>query len=149
MIDPAIISALVAAAQALAAPLFDAFLGALGDDARDAVLEALARDDAALAATPSSRADMLALLARHRILVRAHTQARAETVRDRFHLTDTTQQALSLAAAGQPLTHELRTELGIGARFLAAALRGEVAPTVPRVLDVPAGAWSETGRVDD
>jgi hypothetical protein len=92
---------------------------------------------------------MLALLARHRERIRAHVQADAETVRARWHLTDTTQQALSLAAAGQPITHEMRVELGIGARLVAAALRGEVAPTIPRVLDAPVGAWSEPGHEED
>lgn len=121
----------------------------LSDDGKAAVRERLDVARERLPAPGSVARAVDEVLARRATFDRAHVQATAETVRERFHLDDTVQQSVALAAAGQPLTHEQRQLASIGARFLAAALRGEVAPTVPRVLDVPAGAWSETGRVDD
>lgn len=111
-----------------------------------AILEA-ARSRLPAAGSITSATD--AVIARHAMIERAHVQATAETVRSRYHLTDTVQQAASLAAAGQALTHEQRGELAIAARFVAAALRGEVAPTVPVVLDAPVGAWSEPSGGED
>lgn len=145
MIDPSIVQLLAGLVQAGVSGV----LGALSADYQAAVREQLIAARERLPAPNSVSDSIKEVLAQHAVFERAHIQAGAETVRDRFHLTDTVQQAVSLAAAGQPLTHEQRGELAIGARFIAAALRGEVAPTVPPVLDVPTGAWSETGREGD
>lgn len=120
----------------------------LSDDGKAAVREQLTSARERLPAPGAIGEATEAVIARHAMIERAHVQATAETVRSRYHLTDTVQQAASLAAAGQALTHEQRGELAIAARFVAAALRGEVAPTVPVVLDAPAGAWPEPGRGD-
>lgn len=145
MIDPSIVQLLAGLVQAGVTGVLEA----LSSGARAQVEEQLIAARERLPAPGSVTADVEAVIARHANVERAHVQADAETVRDRFHLTDTVQQAVALAAAGQPLTHEQRTsELGIAARFIAAALRGEVAPAIPRVLDVPVGAWSEPGRDD-
>jgi hypothetical protein len=138
-IDPSIVQLLAGLVQAGVTGVLEA----LSADYQAAVREQLIAARERLPAPGSVSAGVEAVIARHAAFELAHVQAGAETVRDRFHLTDTVQQAVSLAAAGQALTHEQRGELAIGARFIAAALRGEVAPTVPPVLDAPVGAWSE------
>jgi hypothetical protein len=141
VIDPTIVQLLAGLVQAGVRGVLEA----LSSEARAQVEEQLVAARERLPAPGSVSADVEEVIARHANanVERAHVQARAETVRDRYHLTDTVQQAASLAAAGQALTHEQRGELAIGARFIAAALRGELAPAVPPVLDVPVGAWSE------
>lgn len=143
MIDPAIIQALTTAAQVVGPPLLEAFLNALGVGAREAVLEALERDAAALEETPRSSESIAAIIRRHRERVRAHEQARAETVRDRYALLDTTQLAIDRAARGELLTHEDRRELELVARFIGAGMRGELVPAVPHAVDPPANPFVE------
>lgn len=139
MIDPAIIAVLVDVARA-AGPLLASFLDALRDDHREAVLEALERDATALDALPSTAAVIADMRARHRDRVRAHQQARAETVRGRYGLGDTARLALARAMQGAEGVET--ADLAAVTRLVDAGLRGELVPVLPRVLDAPTGAWS-------
>lgn len=130
-VPPEAVSLIVSLIEAGARGIFEL----LSDDGKTAVREQMAKNRERLDSVGSIETATEAVLARHASLERAHVQATAETVRSRYHLTDTVQQAASLAAAGQALTHEQRGELAIGARFLAAALRGELVSIVPVVLD--------------
>lgn len=139
MIDPAVITVLVDVARA-AGPLLAGFLSALTDDHREAVLEALERDATALDALPSTAAVVADMRARHRDRVRAHQQARAETVRSRYGLGDTARLALARAMQGADGVET--ADLAAVTRLVDAGLRGELVPILPRVLDAPPGAWS-------
>lgn len=105
-------------------------LDALTDDGREAVMEAIERNRDALAAAPEVLARIDAATAAARSRVRAAEQARAETVRDRFALTDTMRGALAVVVDGHPPSHAERADLRVLARFLEASLRGEL--DVPR-----------------
>lgn len=146
MIDPAVIAVLVDVARA-AGPLLAGFLSALTDDHREAVLEALERDATALDALPSTAAVVADMRARHRDRVRAHQQARAETVRGRYGLGDTARLALARAMQGAEGVET--ADLAAVTRLVDAGLRGELVPVLPRVLDAPVVAWSEPRSQED
>jgi hypothetical protein len=134
-------------------------MSALREDVREAVLAEVERNQKALDGMLSvtSRVDAAreATLSR----LRADRQARSETARDRFTLTDTMRAALRTVVDGREANHTEREDLRVLARFLDASLRGEVALVLPRVLDVPApiasplaapiGAWSEPSTSED
>ena len=101
-------------------------MSALREDVREAVLVEVERNQAALDAAPSvvSRVDAFEAEARSRI--RAHAQARAETVRTAYGLTDTMRGALAVVVDGHPPSHAERADLRVLARFLDASLRGDL-----------------------
>lgn len=143
MIPPEVITVLVAAARA-AGEALPALLSMLTDDGREAVLEALARDRDALDSVPSTTAAIEEAIARHESRVRAHQQARAESVRGRYGISDTALLALERAARHAQTDAE-SDDLTAVRHFVEAAHRGELVAALPRVLDAPAGAWSEPG----
>jgi hypothetical protein len=132
MIPAEIITVLVAAARA-AGEALPALLEALTDDGREAVLDALARDRDALDTVPSTTATIEAAIAEHTSRVRAHRQARAETVRGRYGLGDTAR--LALARAMQHAEGSETADLAAVTRLVDASLRGELVSVVPHSLD--------------
>jgi hypothetical protein len=148
VIDPTVIEILAAAARA-AGPLLERVVGALTEDHREAVLEALARDREALDAAPDVLARVEAAIVAARARVQAHEQARGNTIRDRYGVMDTTRLALHRLAADGPISHEDRAEARQALRLVDAALRGELAIAQPVTLAAPVGAWSEPAHEED
>ena len=134
MIDPTVIEILAAAARA-AGPLLEHVVGALTEDHREAVLEALARDREALDA-PDVLARVEAAIAAARARVQAHEQAHANAIMERMRVAPTTELALRNLAASHTLSSEERVEVGIAHRLVRAALDGRLAIT-PGPLDPP------------
>ena len=68
----------------------------LSDDGKAAVREQLTSARERLPAPGAIGEATEAVIARHAMIERAHVQATAETVRSRYHLTDTVQQAANV-----------------------------------------------------
>lgn len=148
MIDPTVIEILAAAARA-AGPLLERVVGALTEDHREAVLEALARDREALDAAPDVLARVEAAIAAARTRVQAHEQARGNVIRDRYGVMDTTRLALRRLSEDAPVSHEDRAEARQALRLVDAALRGELAVVQSVTLAAPVGAWTEPAHGED
>ena len=103
---------------------------ALSDDGKEAVIEEIARNRDALKDAREVLARIRKAEAEVRSKLRAAEQARAETVRSKFSLTDTMRGALAVVVDGHPPSHAERADLRVLARFLDASLRGEL--DVPR-----------------
>lgn len=99
---------------------------ALSDDGKEAVREAIDRNRDALSAAPEVLARIRKAEAEARSKLRAAEQARAETVRSKFSLTDTMRGALAVVVDGHPPSHAERADLRVLARFLDASLRGDL-----------------------
>lgn len=113
---------------------------AISPDVRGEVRDELERSRSRLPAPGSIVAATEAAIAADRDRVRAHQQARAETVRGRYGLGDTARLALARAMQGAEGVET--ADLAAVTRLVDAGLRGELVPVLPRVLDAPPGAWS-------
>lgn len=155
MIDPTVIEILAAAARA-AGPLLERVVGALTEDHREAVLEALARDREALDA-PDVLARVEAAIAAARTRVQAHEQAHANVIMERMRVAPTTELALRNLAASHALSSEERVEVGIAHRLVRAALDGRLAitpgpldpPTLPGATPLPLALFGEPNHSED
>jgi glutathione S-transferase len=116
----------------------------ISPDVRGEVREELERSRARLPAPGAIVAATEAVIAADADRVRAHQQARAESVRGRYGISDTALLALERAARHAQTDAE-SDDLTAVRRFVEAAHRGELVAALPRVLDVPVGAWSEPG----
>lgn len=148
MIDPTIKEILANAGKA-AGPLLGELLSLLTEDGESVVLEALDRDRDALDAVPSTRDAIAEMRARHLARVQAHEQARGQHIRDAYRVAETTQGFLERASRSETYNPTERQELRAAASLVKAALDGEIVSALPRVLDVPRGAWSEPGHGED
>lgn len=119
----------------------------ISPDVRGEVREELERSRARLPAPGAIVAATEAAIAADADRVRAHQQARAETVRGRYGLGDTAR--LALARAMQSAEGVETADLAAVTRLVDAGLRGELVPVLPRVLDAPVGAWSEPAGEKD
>lgn len=113
---------------------------AISPDVRGEVRDELERSRSRLPAPGSIVAATEAAIAADRDRVRAHQQARAETVRGRYGLGDTARLALARAMQGAEGVET--ADLAAVTRLVDAGLRGELVPVLPRSLDAPPGAWS-------
>lgn len=155
MIDPTVIEILAAAARA-AGPLLEHVVGALTEDHREAVLEALARDREALDA-PDVLARVDGAIAAARTRVQAHEQAHANAIMERMRVAPTTELALRNLAASHTLSSEERVEVGIAHRLVRAALDGRLAitpgpldpPTLPGAAPLPLALFGEPAHEED
>ena len=155
MIDPTVIEILAAAARA-AGPLLEHVVGALTEDHREAVLEALARDREALDA-PDVLARVEAAIAAARARVQAREQAHANAIMERMRVAPTTELALRNLAASHALSSEERVEVGIAHRLVRAALDGRLAitpgpldpPTLPGAAPLPLALFGEPNHSED
>lgn len=156
MIDPTVIEILAAAARA-AGPLLEHVVGALTEDHREAVLEALARNREALDAAPDVLARVEAAIAAARTRVQAHEQAHANAIMERMRVAPTTELALRNLAASHTLSSEERVEVGIAHRLVRAALDGRLAitpgpldpPTLPGATPLPLALFGEPNHSED
>lgn len=99
---------------------------ALSDDGKEAVREAIERNRDALAAAPEVLARIEAARDAARSRVRAHDQARSQTVRDSFRVAETTEGFARRLALSPTLTSEEKTEAGILHALAVAALDGRI-----------------------
>lgn len=125
-IPPEAIAEIARAVIAFGPVLLDLFT----DDGREAVIEEIARNRDALKAAPDVLARIEAARDAARSRVRAHDQARSQTVRDSFRVAETTEGFARRLALSPTLTSEEKTEAGILHALAVAALDGriEVAP---------------------
>lgn len=121
-------------------------MSALREDAREAVLTEVERNQAALDAAPSVVSQLGTLESAALSRLRAASQARAETVRERYRLAETTEGFLRRLSASGVLTAEEREESRVAHRFVAAALDGRLllGPEPPSAFEIAAAAIKET-----